>query len=344
MPSRDISAEELVLNESFQHWVRRTSETDIAYWDKWLGEHPEHSATVTEAAQLVELLYSAAKPEVTDERIDRAIARVNARISQESKPATPAPRKSLPLRSTWSWQKLAAVWIGLLLVSIAAYWGVNQYFYAYVTYATAADETRQLQLPDGSTLVLNARSSVRFAREWPAGASREVWIDGEGFFDVKHFTNPSRKFIVHANQVAVEVLGTTFNVWQRKNQTRVVLQTGKVQISARALTDTVLMSPGELVEIAGDTPQAVRRPVDTRLYTAWKEGQLFFDGTPMQDVAALIEMQYGYSVRFGDDAIRQEKFTYKPVDNNLEELLQVLQETFRVRVDQRSKTLRIDNN
>src|SRR5690606_11338540 len=65
-------------------------------------------------------------------------------------------------------------------------------------------------LDDGTQVWLNANSTLRFATDFVAGNTREVFLDGEAFFDVVE--DKSKPFIVHASGVSVEVLGTAFNV------------------------------------------------------------------------------------------------------------------------------------
>jgi ferric-dicitrate binding protein FerR (iron transport regulator) len=345
MPPFQITAEELLLNESFQNWVTRSNADDVHFWEAWIAAHSEHHATVQEAAQLVRLLYTGQKRDVSEDQVDRAIGAVTARM-QEGAPAPLArPQRGLRPGTRFAWGRAAAVWVGLLLVSAAVYWGVTNRWGSYRTYRTEAGQTEVLQLPDGSKVVLNANSSLRFARNWGAADSlREVWLDGEGFFDVKHFARPARRFIVHAANVDVEVLGTTFNVWQRRNQTKVVLQTGQVRLKGKELPQSVLMAPGEIVELEAHEPRVVRRRVDPQLYVSWPERRIVFEGTPMPEVASFIRVRYGYQVQFTDSAAQAVTLTYKSGEDDFPTLLNVLKESFQVEADHDKKRITIGSN
>ena len=346
MAPSQITAEALLLNESFQNWVTRSDPNDVQFWEAWIAGHPEHHATVQEARQLVRLLYSGQKRDVSEDRVDRAIEAVTARMHEEAAAVPVRPRRGfLRLGTPGAWSRAVAVWAGLLLVSVAVYWGITTRLGAYQTYRTAAGQTEVLRLPDGSKVVLNGNSTLRLARNWGAADSlREVWLDGEGFFDVKHFARPARRFVVHAARVDVEVLGTTFNVWQRRNQTKVVLQKGKVRLNSKALPQAVLMSPGEIVELEEHQPRVVRRRVDAQLYTSWRERRIVFDGTPMPEVASFIRVRYGYQVQFTDSSARAVTLTYKSGEDDFPTLLNVLEESFRVQADHDKKVITIGSN
>lgn len=85
-------------------------------------------------------------------------------------------------------------------------------------YATQYGEQRVVELPDHSVVSLNANSTLRFRNDWSqANTLREVWLDGEAFFSVQKQEGAAgpAKFIVHTNDLDVEVLGTRFNVSNR---------------------------------------------------------------------------------------------------------------------------------
>ena len=103
------------------------------------------------------------------------------------------------------------------------------------------------------------------------------------------------------------------------------------------------MKPGPMAEVSIHHPQSSVRPVDARIYTSWKNRQLLFDGTPMPEVASLIELRYGYRVTFTDSATTREKLTYKPSSDDFALFLQVLQESFRVQLNEDQKTLTISS-
>lgn len=137
-----------------------------------------------------------------------------------------------------------------LLIGALAFW----IFYNPIPFKEVrADFSQQnhVILPDGSSVILNGNSSVRFKESSSTDEDREVWINGEGFFDVKH-TLQDQKFIVHVSDaINVQVLGTRFNVKIRRGKTEVMLEEGKVQMNLNqaGIPDTVTLKPNQLVTI-----------------------------------------------------------------------------------------------
>ena len=117
----------------------------------------------------------------------------------------------------------------VLLVSVGLW--LNKSTLLYRSYQTSNGEIRRFVLMDGSQVTLNARSNLMVPR-WGFGtSSREVVLDGEASFTVRH-TPDNHKFVVKTGKgFEVVVLGTEFSVFSRSRGARVVLNKGKVQVN-----------------------------------------------------------------------------------------------------------------
>lgn len=232
-----------------------------------------------------------------------------------------------------SWQKVAAVLILMILAS-TAYFLVDVYS-GHSNYHTDYGEMRVISLPDGSTVKLNANSSLKVADNMEGGGLREVWLDGEAFFSVVH-TADDRGFVVHNGAVRVEVLGTEFDVKGRHDKTRVVLNSGKVRLNLDGgpPSGEVVMLPGEMVEYKGRTQGFVRKRVDTRVHTSWRNGELIFEQTPLREVAKMLEENYGLKVQIADTGLKDQKFTATLPAGNVEVLLKAIGKSFGLEMEQ----------
>ncbi len=226
----------------------------------------------------------------------------------------PAPRV-LPLPAApRTWRRWAAA-AALAGTTIGAGWLWQTQHQAPVlataSYATGYGQTRVVQLPDGSQVTLNAHSSVRYAASPDAHTPREVWLDGEAFFSVKH-TADNQRFLVHTTGgFNVEVLGTKFTVYRRHAQARVVLLSGKVRVAfADSTRHDVILKPGELLETADSQPKTVvHKAVKAASYATFTADQLSFEATSLADLATRLQDVYGVEVVVADPALRQRKFT-----------------------------------
>ena len=239
--------------------------------------------------------------------------------------ATPARR--VARHSRWA---IAASVTGLLLLAAAGWLILNP---RPTTYQTAYGETQSIVLPDGSAVTLNANSSLTVADDFRE--QREVWLQGEAFFEVEKVRDPDQaaytKFIVHTNRLQVEVLGTTFNVQDWAKKTRVVLESGKVQLTS-ATNQQLALEPGELAEVSEADQTIQKKRVNPGLYSAWTQNRLLCDETPLQEVALVIEHRYGKRVVFEDTGLRNRLVTGSIPIHDLSLLTEVLQESLAITI------------
>jgi transmembrane sensor len=163
-------------------------------------------------------------------------------------------------------------------------------------YRTAFGETKTIVLPDRSTVILNANSSVSFDNHWENRATREIRLDGEAYFSVVHRQNHQPFRVITPGGVAVEVLGTTFNVYHRSVETKVVLNSGAISLSfpVDKKEKKILMKPGELVEYKKDTYS--KRAVDPRVYAAWTEKKIILNQTSLREMIRMANDNYGLEI------------------------------------------------
>jgi transmembrane sensor len=336
--SANITVEELAADESFQHWVNHGDEADVLHWNEWMLKNPQHAELVQQASTMVKLLQALRKKEIAHKKKDLIIADMQLRLGNQ--PAVIAgeeqPEKNSPPIFTFHKIKWAAILV-LLVGSL-----VTAYLVKYpnqLEEKTTFGENRSVRLPDGSLVKLNANSKLRRGNNWNNTGIREVWLDGEAFFDIKH-TLSDQRFIVHTTNGDVEVLGTTFNVYNRTDRTRVVLTTGKVKITGEKLSVPLFLSPGEMAELS--TSKIARKiAVDTVLYTSWNKNVLVFDNTALKDVGVLITDNYGYKIHWSDSSLPSVKFTYKLVGNDLDVLLQTLEEALDLKIRKEGNVLTV---
>lgn len=224
------------------------------------------------------------------------------------------------IRFNKNWWLIAA---SLAILILTAFMAGEQLLYKQ--YITRYGETMTLVLDDGSRVVLNANSSLKVPRWMNFASQREVWMTGEAFFNIES-TSDHSKFLVHTNNLNVEVLGTRFNVTDRRNATKVVLQEGKVKVTAnhRKGEMALLEETGDYAEVQVHTPQIITRTVDESLYTTWQEKRLKFKETPLPQVLQTIEDYYGIEILTEDTTLYDRKFSGTLPNNDLDIILQAL--------------------
>ncbi len=302
--------QDFLLDDYFIAWVKQPTDSSDRYWEAWQVAHPDRRAVLQEARAVILAQHNS--PGLSDHEVQTMWQSLQLRHQENSGTRSP-------------WLRIAASLAGFLLLSGLLYWSFN--YEGTVTYRTAYGETKTVSLPDGSTVMLNGNSTLSHGSDWEKHSLRRVALQGEAYFRVRH-TEDNRKFLVDIESLVVEVVGTSFNVHQRPGRTQVVLDEGQVTLHPSDQMDTtgIIMQPGELVEISN--AQLVQRRVDPEPYTAWTAHQLVFDGTPLKDIAQLLNDTYGYDIRITDSKLAEKRFRGRAPVNDVDNLLRQLEKVF----------------
>lgn len=203
---------------------------------------------------------------------------------------------------------------------------------------TAYGERQELELSDGTKVVLNANSQLRYDSNNP----REVWLVGEGYFDVS-YTDKHHPFLVHTADLTVTVSGTVFNVQTRHDQTDVVLSEGRVvlDIDQHQVNEPVHMVPGDKVSFSQKTKTIEKSSVNPQTYTIWTKGTVLFDHTPLKDIALLLENNYGVVVQIEDQELLTKELSGQ-VELKLPVILTMLEKSFDLKIRREDNTITID--
>ena len=358
MDYKNFNLVDFILDDFFQEWVLNPTPESDKFWKSWLRQNPEKESTVHKArAIMLDLDFEAIPPHQfnkheilqniraaikTEELADELeITRENEEYSMNDE-SEEAVIYSLPVRRFHlrNWHKVMLTAAASLLILL----GVWQVFLNVPASreATGFGETKSLVLPDGSEVVLNAKSSIRY-RNWNSSDDREIELVGEAFFSVVHTEN-NRKFTVNSNGIAIEVLGTEFNVNNRRGQTQVVLKSGNVLLNlpgdeSHTAGSSLQMKPGELVEVSEKDQKITRRVVDPEKYASWTRDVLTFDNVPLSQVFEMIQDNYGYDVTVVDEGIGNKIFEAEISSKDIDLIIRILSRSFNLEIEKQDQEL-----
>lgn len=182
----------------------------------------------------------------------------------------------------------------------------------------------QLILPDGTKVWLNAASSITYPTTF-TGKERAVTITGEAYFEVVH--NAAMPFRVQANDVKVEVLGTSFNIsaYDDEAATSTTLLKGAVKISSG--DKEALLQPGQQAQAGSKNGLQVLTGVNTDAVTAWKNGFFSFQRSDLPSVMRQLTRWYDVTVEYRG-GVPSGKFGGEISRNtNLSQVLAILEES-----------------
>lgn len=312
IPLHDFdSVEDFLDNPQFRKWVRQEAPEDREFWTHWLETHPEKRELYETAVATLLVVQGNTAPSDA----------LSKQKSQEILELINTPAASGRVLSLWRYAGWAAAMITL---SIGLYWFSNQpknrrndtlgNAAAESEWVSVENHTKPdmlINLPDGSSLLLKKGSSIRFPKTM-TGSRREVFLDGEGFFEV--VKNREKPFYVYANELVTKVLGTSFLVKSYRNQPHafVAVKTGKVSVTTNpgrkgAKSEQLTLLPNQQIKLSLNGNQllkAISEPIQEEAKTPIQKETFEFEFTPVSEAFKTLEKNYGVSIQYDHDKMR----------------------------------------
>ena len=253
--------------------------------------------------------------------------------------------------------RMAAVFILGAVISAAITYSIfntgnNNVVYQEIN--TPAGAKSKVNLPDGSTIWLNAGSTLRYSNQF-GKKNREIFLTGEAFFEVAK--NKSKVFVVQASDLSIKAYGTAFNVksYPDENTVETTLIEGSIGVKRTGLksgkADEILLEPNQRVvyykpsnkkeqiqtekaELAAKSIKTEPEPkrltymiskgIDPIPYTSWKEGTLLISSENLADLAIKLERKYDVTIHFENEALKSLKFTGSLENETVEQVIEAI--------------------
>lgn len=169
-------------------------------------------------------------------------------------------------------------------------------------------QNRIIFLPDGSSVILSPGSKLNYPSSFDDMLKREVYLEGQAFFDIKH--NASRPFIVHTGKIETRVLGTAFNIKAipGESEITVTVKRGKVKVSDQDKTLGIIVPDQQIVYNKVKVKSDVKVVPDEN-YLVWKEEDLLVDNLTIAEAARLLEDKYKVTIKIAEPSIGSQRFT-----------------------------------
>jgi ferric-dicitrate binding protein FerR (iron transport regulator) len=235
-------------------------------------------------------------------------------------------KESTKKRKLWHYYRQVAAILLIPVLAFSLWYFLNNepeenVSIAWVEINSPPSARVQFSLPDGSSGWLNSGSTLKYNPVW--SKVREVELSGEAYFDI---TPAKSAFIVNASDIDIQVFGTTFNVsaYPDDDFTEVVLASGKVEVHGKTKHfEQTLLPDNKLTFLPCENKFNVV-PVDTRPYTAWKDGFLLLDNEPLEQAINRLERWYNVDIAIEDETLKKYRFKATFQDEPLEEVLKLL--------------------
>ena len=192
-----------------------------------------------------------------------------------------------------------------------------------------------LTFSDGTVVTLNSATTILYPDSF-GDSSREIYLNGEAYFDVAK--DPRHPFVIHANKMNIKVLGTSFNVksYQSEPLSEATLIKGSIEVTLNDRpSDRIILKPEEKLIVQNHL--AVRSPIGARfsapdsagkatrysltnlthfpnniktvIETSWVENKLVFSDKDFAQLSGQLERWYGVHIEFGNEEVKQYRFT-----------------------------------
>ena len=212
--------------------------------------------------------------------------------------------------------------VGLFFLKIDTSSGKKEVFTAVTT---RAGQHKVITLSDGSRIVVNNLTKVTYPATFN-GKKREVYLQGEAFFDIKH--DAARPFIVHAGKLNVHVLGTSFNIkaYAKEASTTISVATGKVGVTTPKMKAQFLL-PNQQLQYYNKDGVFQRMQTTPDEILSWQNGTLIFKQEALRNITAILERRYNVSIQVNYPMLLEKQITGRFQNKTLTEVLDILSQT-----------------
>jgi len=345
----DFSVEDFVWDDFFRQWtLSPTPETD-ALWDDWIDANPEMLEKVEQAKAIV-LSLRLHEPEIDDAEINQVVKQTVGRITELHEGPGRTSRRLVPAFSI-PWMQFAASVAFIVLLGWAVYSvmmkreekpqlarqdSMMERSGALLEKINTTSQTLELALADGSKISLAPKGRIRYPERFD-GERREVFLEGEAFFDIAK--DPAHPFLVYANGLVTKVLGTSFRIkaYGDSREVTVEVKTGKVSVFAQSdphlkekVADKqfqgVVLTPNQKIIYARNEVKMVKTLVEKPEMVVSKAEipEFEFEDTPASEVFNTIARAYGIDILYDEALLRDCPLTARLDNQTLHDKLNII--------------------
>ncbi|MBO3099692.1 FecR family protein [Gelidibacter pelagius] len=208
-------------------------------------------------------------------------------------------------------------------------------------------KTFNVVLSDGSSILLNSGSLFKYPNVFIKDEPREVFLEGEAFFQVTKAPNSS--FIVNSKNSITKVYGTEFNVscYSENDKTEIVLVEGSVGVKANsAIKDQEnyqIMIPSQKASLSNNSENVEITTVNIQKYISWKEGILTFENDKFETIRKTLERHYNVKIINNFPDINSFRYNGTFKNDSIEKILNTIKTHTNFSFQRKGETITINN-
>ncbi|MCE7058013.1 FecR domain-containing protein [Algoriphagus sp. AGSA1] len=358
MDKSNFSVEDFVLDSEFREWILSPSNKRNLQWEEYISKNPQSIRDIETARSIV--LNMPTQDFVLDsKKLDRLWESIDQKLDLG---AQETEVKSLPIRPEATIKRFAQdrgksrIKINFQVVKVAALllltFALGVMYYTlperegtpeikWLTYSTKPGVKSAVTLSDGTVVKLNSSSSIRYVQNF-VGETREVYLEGEAFFEVAH--DATKPFVVHTKDITTRAMGTSFNINSAAGEKIIIsLITGKVEVKSQDVTEFIdYLVPGEQIQTYASGKAWEKGAFDESVILAWLDQTIIFDRTPLPEALQMLEKWFGVSITLNDFKDHNLTLSGKYKGETLVNILEGLSYTARFRYEINGKDIQIN--
>lgn len=300
-------------NPSFRRLVLSNDKKDLPFWQEYLKKNPAEKEEFELAVVMLRFL-ATEETSISPKEIQKQWKLFENEVKAD---------RNKPLFfiiNTKIWAQAASI---VFIVSSLVY-----YLYLQnISVSINNGKTKVVYLSDGSSVTLNANSTITYPKYEILHLKRKVELEGNAFFDIKKNIKP---FIVESKLMKIEVLGTKFEVNTLLKDQTVFLQEGSISFQNKSDNTSFKLKPSEKLTYTNAGKITISK-LDKNYRIDWLYNKLIFEETPLLLAAERIKQVYGITLVL-DDKIKNEKFTGTfPYDSSPNPILIAIIKSYQVK-------------
>jgi len=330
----NYEVEEFLEEETFRNWVQAPTKFTDQYWKEFLALYPEQAQKVQQAKELLLCMQVQFEDKEDNTELNEDFAASLRTAMHEKSEQQAKSAKRVKLFRKWS----IAATILLVLTASVGIW--QTFFNTPFPLHHVADygEWKTIELPDGSTVHLNANSTLELDDNWESTDNRQVRLTGEAFFEVAKKPATKAKFLVTTDNLTIEVLGTQFNVNTKSENTTIFLEEGKIKLDLG--DEKAMMKPGDFIAYSKTTKKIIEtRQIEKDLPGAWRSGVLTVKEKPVSEIAQKLAEIYGVQVVIEKKVLKYEIRTVAIPIDRLDLAIPILETTLQATIEKKNNQL-----
>lgn len=298
----------------------------------------EQTTSKEEFYQLFDQAWAESSSEISKATQERIYRQLQNRLNTSTHSTK---RESYRLFPTWQKIAIAAIISALVLSNYLTldYTLEKQEQMAIQNFTVSAEKGQRafITLPDSTKVWLNSDTRISYPANYGL-KDRNVLLEGEAFFDVAK--DPGKRFIVKANNLKVEALGTTFNICAYKGENSITasLLSGSVCVSYNNYS--TILQPNESVKVDLLSKRiSLNRGSDVANAAMWRNNELIFKGESLEEIARIMNRLYNVTVEIEDESIKKETYAGTIHNGNLQNMIDIISLTTSISYEYKGDTL-----